>query len=143
MGSWFSKKATPEAGYELLISEVLDAPPPHLVLATWTWCMEPGMDDSQPTTAEVMEWVWVGYDDEEGHNVISLGEQVKGMVDTGLDEDEDVMVEVLKRTSGVTLVQHEDREVYYLHGPRLGPSVLAVAALEALQAGNAALRSGD
>lgn len=103
------------------------------------------MDDSQPTTAEVMEWVWVGYDDEAGHNVISLGEEVKGIVDTGLDEDEDedVIVEVLKRTSGVTLVEHEDREVYYLHGRRLASSVLAVAALEALQAGNAALRSGN
>jgi hypothetical protein len=133
------------ADYSALVSEVLPELTADLEQLQWHW-IEPEIEDDPPaTTEEVADWVWVGYEhhDELPVNTLAVSDEVKGLIDTGLDVDEDPLVEALQRLlPQLTEVDHPDREVYYLMSPegRLDPALLAETALRALHAANQAQR---
>ncbi len=86
--------------------------PADVVSLEWVWNDPQFEDGGVITSTDVASWVWVGYQRDEQAHGISLGEEVKGMIDTGVDEDADQFIDALRGVYGRFEVAHEDRESY-------------------------------
>lgn len=144
MGLWgrlFGGGGGASANYTRLVSEVLPVLPSDLAQLQWSWIASDLGDEPPASTSDVAEWVWVGYEHhyELPVNTVSVSDEVKALIDTGLDLDEDPLVTALQRLlPQLTEVDHPDREVYFLMAPegRLDPVLFAETALRALHTAN-------
>jgi hypothetical protein len=106
-----------EPGVDATIAELLDRP---AVAAAWSarpdvWrqvsYIEEG-DDLATPAEDVAESIWITSDDEEGEWSVSVGDELKPLLDLDVDEDEDPLVLTLRSHPAVAEAGHMDREVY-------------------------------
>ena len=103
---------------EVSLADVRDLPGVAAAIAAapseWrgtTWAYgETEPVDASASLEELLDWIWVGADD--GVWSLSLGEELKPLVDLDADEEDDLVLLTLLEEPRVQRAYHEDRELY-------------------------------
>jgi hypothetical protein len=92
-----------------LVAAAIAAAPTEWGGTTWAYG-EAEPVDASASLEELLDWIWVEADD--GVWSLSLGEELKPLVDLDADEEDDPVLMTLLAEHRVHRAYHEDRELY-------------------------------
>ena len=120
------------------VAAAIAAAPSEWRGTTWAYGDEDEPVDASASLEELLDWIWVAADD--GVWSLSLGEELKPLVDLDADEEDDPVLVTLLEEPRVRRAYHEDRELYCVEvASPLSAEDAAALFLRALTRGHGAL----